>query len=98
MTIRATQAIASRFGTYLPGDAIDAAAAATVLDAWLAAGIVVDEPEDEAVAEEPVRAPKKKESGAPVEAATRRARETTVSRRMQTGPPPHRRFQTGELS
>lgn len=50
MTLRATQVIASAFGTYRPGDEVSAEAAGPVLQAWLAAGIVVDEPAVEATA------------------------------------------------
>jgi hypothetical protein len=47
MTVRATQTIASSFGTYHAGDAIDVTAAGPVLEAWLAAGLVVDAPDAE---------------------------------------------------
>lgn len=86
MTVRATQPISSAFGSYMPGDPIDEAAA-PVIEAWLAAGIIVDEPEEEPMAETTKPpAPKR------VEKATAPKPERAVSRRMQTEPTPHRRF------
>ena len=89
MTIRATQPIASAFGTYLPGDEIDEAAD-PVIEAWLAAGIVAKDSEEVAV-----------ETPKPVERAVTPKREKAVgrrqseepSRRLQTEATPHRRFQ-----
>ncbi len=81
MTIRATQPISSRFGTYMPGQEISADAAGPVLDAWLAAGIAAEETD---VAETP-------QPAAPIERATTPKRETTAGRRQAETP---RRFQT----
>jgi hypothetical protein len=78
MTIRATQPIASGFGSYMPGDEIDAAAG-PVIDAWLAAGIATDD-------KGPTVTPK------PIERATQPKRETAVGRRQAETP--HKRFQT----
>ena len=77
MTLRATQTIASAFGTYRPGDEVSPEAAGPVLEAWLAAGIVAEEPNGET---------------AVVEAATRSAPERAVGRRLGTVRPPQRRF------
>ncbi len=84
-TFRATQGIASSFGTYVPNEVIDAEAIGPVLDAWLAAGII-EQMEDEVVEEIA------EQRAAKVEKATRKAPERAVSRRMQTGETPHRRF------
>jgi hypothetical protein len=82
----AVQRIASRFGVFVPGQEVPAELVpGSVLDQWRVVGIVEDQ-EDEVVAEKPKPA-------APIEHATRRAPETTTSRRQQ--PPaesPHRRF------
>ncbi|HZV26446.1 MAG TPA: hypothetical protein VFG00_09150 [Acidothermaceae bacterium] len=83
MTIRATQGIASGYGTYAPGDLIDTDMPEPVRDAWLAAGIAVDEPEP--AAEKPKRA-------APVERATVKAPEAAVGRRLRSNETPQRRF------
>ncbi len=88
MTIRATQGIASGFGTYAPGDLIDPDMPEPVRDAWLAAGIAVDEPDAEPEADKPVR-PKR---ARPVEHATAKAPETAVGRRLRSNETPHRRF------
>jgi hypothetical protein len=91
MSIRATQPIASAFGTYRPGDLIDEAAA-PVLDAWLAAGIVADEP---AEPDEP-KGPDEADLSAgqaDVEMTTSPEPETAVGRRLRTGPAPQRRFE-----
>lgn len=53
MTIRATQTIASAFGTYHAGDPVSADAVGPVIEAWLAAGIVVDEADVETAAVAP---------------------------------------------
>jgi hypothetical protein len=83
MPIIATQPISSGFGTYMPGDEITVEAAGPVLEAWLAAGIAVNE-EEPTVAEIPK----------PIERATQPKRETAVGRRQAETP--HKRFQTGE--
>jgi hypothetical protein len=82
MTVRATQPFSSRFGTYMPGQEISEAAAGPVLNAWLAAGIAVEETD---VAETP-------QPAAPIERATTPKRETAVGRRQAETPT--RRFQT----
>jgi hypothetical protein len=85
VTIRATQPIASAFGTYRPGDLIDEAAS-PVLEAWLAAGIVADEPDGPDEADLSA-------GQADVETATSTEPETAVGRRLRTGPAPQRRFE-----
>ena len=83
MTIRATQPISSRFGTYMPGQEIGEAAA-VVIDGWIAAGIAERTEEEPEVAEKP-------QPAAPIERATTPKRETAVGRRQAETP---RRFQT----
>lgn len=87
MTIRATQPIASAFGSYMPGDEITQDAAGPVLNAWLAAGIAIEE--EATVVETPQ--PEKRETpqpDAPIERAITPQRETTAGRQQA----PHRRF------
>ena len=93
MTVRATQPISSRFGSYMPGDEITEEAAGPVLGAWLAAGIAIEEAD---VAEDPkvetATAPRPEQ-----ETASRPERTTAPKRETATAPrqapqAPHRRF------
>ncbi|MHB8459115.1 MAG: hypothetical protein ACYDAK_05315 [Candidatus Limnocylindrales bacterium] len=88
MTIKATQGIASGYGTYAPGDLLDPDLPEPVRDAWLAAGIAVDQPES--AAEKPVATKPKR--AAPVERATVKAPETATSRRQPVAGTPGPRF------
>ena len=80
MTLRATQTIASAFGTYQHGDEVTAEATGPVLEAWRAAGIVADEP-DEPDGPAP-----------PIETAAVVPPETATGRHLRTGPVPQRRL------
>jgi hypothetical protein len=82
MTIRATQPISSRFGTYMPGQEIGEAAA-VVIDGWIAAGIAERTEEEPEMAEKP-------QPAAPVERATPPTPEKAVGLRQRETP--HRRF------
>jgi hypothetical protein len=104
MPIRATQPISSAFGTYMPGDEITEVAAGPVLNAWLAAGIAIEEEtaadRSDAIErdlygtddDEEATVAEQPKPAAPIERTTMPQRETAVGRRQAETP--HRRFQT----